>query len=50
MNLSNFKAFLDDETAWEMFISGHAGTGKTTLLHDLVLHCMTQEIPYIVCA
>jgi len=50
MELDNFKAFLEDETAWEMFISGQAGTGKTTLLHDLVLHCMVQEIPYIVCA
>ena len=48
--INNFKAFLDDETAWEMFISGQAGTGKTTLLHDLVLHCMVQEIPYVVCA
>lgn len=48
--LNNFKAFLDDEKAWEMFISGQAGTGKTTLLHDLVMHCITEDIPYVVCA
>lgn len=50
MNLANFKDFLGDETAWEMFISGQAGTGKTTMLHDLVEYCMIEDIPYVVCA
>lgn len=48
--LKHFRAFLEDETAWEMFITGQAGTGKTTMLHDLVLYSIAQNIPYIVCA
>lgn len=32
-------AFLQDEEAWDMFISGPAGTGKTTSLCELVDWC-----------
>jgi len=45
-----FKQFLDDSQAWDMYVSGAAGTGKTTSLAEYVQHCMDNEIPYIVCA
>ena len=48
--LTMFKQFLDDGQAWDMYIRGAAGTGKTTSLADGVKHCMDNNIPYIVCA
>jgi len=45
-----FKEFLADEYAWDMFLTGAAGTGKTTKLREYVQHCIDNEIPYIVCA
>ena len=45
-----FKDFLADKEAWDMFITGAAGTGKTTKLAQLVQHCIDIELPYVVCA
>jgi len=48
--LTQFEDFIDDKKAAEMFISGQAGTGKTTLLFDLVDSCSASNINYLVCA
>ena len=48
--IKQFKKFLEDKKAWDMYITGAAGTGKTTGLADGVQHCITSEIPYVVCA
>jgi exodeoxyribonuclease V len=48
--LDIFKAFLSDKQAWDMYVEGPAGTGKTTSLRKLVDYCITEEIPYVVCA
>jgi hypothetical protein len=48
--LETFKAFLADDEAWDMYIHGPAGTGKTTSLHEGVKYCIDQDIPYVVCA
>ena len=48
--ISTFKQFLADEQAWDMYITGAAGTGKTTSLAEGVQYCIDQEIPYVVCA
>ena len=48
--LDNFKEFHHDEKAAEMFISGQAGTGKTTSLADLVSYCISNSLDYVVCA
>ena len=45
-----FEKFLADKTAWDMFLIGPAGTGKTTELRIYVEHCIAKEIPYVVCA
>lgn len=45
-----FRKFLLDEDAWDMYISGNAGTGKTFNTAALVDYCITNEIPYAVCA
>lgn len=45
-----FVKFLADDSALDMFITGPAGTGKTTQLSDQVTYCIEQEIPYVVCA
>lgn len=45
-----FYNFLEDKTAWDMFLIGAAGTGKTTKLRDYVQYCIDNEIPYVVCA
>lgn len=42
--------FLDDTQAYEMYITGRAGTGKTTALCGVVEHLQAEEISYIVCA
>lgn len=39
-----------DEDAIDMFVTGAAGTGKTTQLAKDVQYCMDNEIPYVVCA
>lgn len=48
--LSTFKAFLEDNTAWDMFVTGKAGRGKTTKLKDLVQYCIDNELDYVVSA
>lgn len=48
--LKTFKKFLEDEKAWDMYITGVAGTGKTTSLKHGVQHCINNKIPYVVCA
>ena len=48
--LKTFKEFLKDEKAAEMFITGRAGTGKTTGLSELVNYCADNNIDYTVCA
>lgn len=48
--LDTFKSFIKDEKAWDMYITGAAGTGKTTSLHDCVEYCIDNKIPYVVCA
>lgn len=48
--LNEFKDFIDDEHGWDMYVTGRAGTGKTTGLAKLIEHCMTAEIDYTVCA
>lgn len=48
--INTFKQFLADEQAWDMYITGAAGTGKTTGLAEGVQHCIDNEIPYVVCA
>ena len=45
-----FTKFVEDDAAWEMFIIGAAGTGKTTQLKDKVQYCIDNKIPYVVCA
>ena len=48
--LTTFKGYINDEKAAEMFISGQAGTGKTTSLNSLVQYCIDNNINYTVCA
>lgn len=42
--------FLEDKQAYEMYITGRAGTGKTTALCGVVEHLQAESISYIVCA
>lgn len=44
------KKFLEDPNAWEAFVTGRAGTGKTTGLAESVQYCIDTKIPYIVLA
>lgn len=48
--LEQFKEFLDDEHGWDMYITGRAGTGKTTGLAKLIEHCQQYDLDYTVCA
>ncbi len=48
--LKNFKVFIEDEKAWDMFITGRAGTGKTHSMGDIVKYCIENDINYVVCA
>ena len=45
-----FRDFLKDQRAWYMYITGAAGTGKTTSLAEHVQYCIDEGIPYMVCA
>lgn len=47
--LSTFKQFISS-SAWNMYVTGAAGTGKTTDLRHSVQYCIENEIPYVVCA
>lgn len=48
--LTTFKAFLQDVDAEEMYVTGQAGTGKTTGLAKLVQHCADEDLAYTVVA
>lgn len=48
--LTRFEQFLDDEEADTMYITGVAGTGKTTSLAELVEYCLDEDIDCIVSA
>ena len=48
--LETFKKFFVDTYAESMYITGQAGTGKTTGLYDLVSYCRKNQIAYTVCA
>lgn len=48
--LDTFKEFIHDEKAWNMYVTGAAGTGKTTDLAYSVQYCIDNNIPYAVCA
>jgi len=48
--LSTFKAFMADPTAFEMFITGQAGTGKTTSLAKLIEYCDAEDISTVISA
>lgn len=48
--IETFKRFIADEEASDMYVTGAAGTGKTTDMAALVTMCIEQEIPYTVCA
>lgn len=50
MMMQTFQKFLKDDKAWDMYITGRAGTGKTTGLAELIEHCHTAKLPYVVCA
>ena len=45
-----FKEFIADETAWDMFVTGQAGTGKTTDLGVVIQYCIDANIDYVVLA
>lgn len=48
--LPMFKQFMTDEDSADMFITGQAGTGKTTALADLITYCKERGINYMTCA
>lgn len=48
--LDTFKQFMADENAFDMFITGQAGTGKTTSLAQLLNYCEENSITSKVCA
>jgi len=48
--LNTFTQFLADDQGWDMYVTGRAGTGKTTGLAQLIEYCTDDEIDYTVCA
>jgi ATP-dependent exoDNAse (exonuclease V) alpha subunit len=48
--LNTFKDFMLDTSAWDMYVTGSAGTGKTTALKEVVEFCHENNISYVVCA
>ncbi len=48
--LEVFQSFLSDAEADTMFITGVAGTGKTTCLAELLQYCLDENISTITCA
>lgn len=47
--LDTFVKFMESD-AWNMYVTGAAGTGKTTDLKYSVQYCIENDIPYVVCA
>lgn len=48
--LKMFKEFQGDPEAWDMYVTGRPGTGKTTELRHSVQYLMDTKAKYIVCA
>lgn len=48
--LETFKKFIESDNSEDMFVTGVAGTGKTTDLCGTVQYCIDNNISYIVCA
>lgn len=46
----NFTDFIHDSTNNVMYITGSAGTGKTTLLAKFIEYLLAEHIPTVVCA
>lgn len=49
-SLATFKAFLANRSAWDMYITGAAGTGKTTDCGDIIKYCQETGHEVVVCA
>ncbi len=49
-SLQIFEHFIHDPEAWDMYITGRAGTGKTTDCGVIVEYCIQHNIEYVVCA
>lgn len=45
-----FAAFINDPEAWDMYVTGPAGTGKTTMAADFINRCAAAGIDVIVSA
>ncbi len=45
-----FEEFMADDGAYDMYVTGAAGTGKTTQLRKDIEYCIANEIPYVACA
>ena len=45
-----FNHFVQDGEAFDAYITGQAGTGKTTVLGAVVQYCIDNHIPTVVCA
>jgi hypothetical protein len=48
--LDCFKDFIKSDNSYDMYVTGRAGTGKTTELYHTVQYCIDNNISYIVCA
>jgi len=48
--LDCFKKFMASDNSYDMFVTGVAGTGKTTDLRGTIEYCVEQNIQYVVCA
>lgn len=48
--LDCFKRFVVSDNSYDMFVTGVAGTGKTTDLRGTIEYCIDNGISYVVCA
>lgn len=48
--LDTFKAFIEDSEAPYMYVTGGAGTGKTTDLGHTIQYCINEDISHCICA
>lgn len=49
-SLKVFDKFIHDPEAWDMYITGRAGTGKTTDCGMIVEYCLQHNIEHVICA
>lgn len=49
-SLQVFESFIQDPAAWDMYITGRAGTGKTTDCGAIVEYCIQHDIAHVICA